>query len=39
MTVRGDPELLTQMLANLLENALTHSPPGTPISLAISALR
>jgi signal transduction histidine kinase len=34
--VRGDPELLTQMLANLVENALTHSPAGTPISLAIS---
>ena len=37
VTVRGDPELLTQMLANLVENALTHSPGGTPISLAISA--
>ena len=26
---RGDPELLTQMLANLVENALTHTPVGT----------
>ena len=35
VSVRGDPELLTQMLSNLVENALTHSPEGTPISLAI----
>ena len=35
VSVRGDPELLAQMLSNLVENALTHSPAGTPISLAI----
>lgn len=33
--VRGDPELLTQMLANLVENVLTHTPAGTPIDLAV----
>ena len=32
--VRGDPELLTQMLANLVENALVHTPEGSPIELA-----
>lgn len=30
---RGDQELLTQMLANLVENALRHTPSGTRIRL------
>ncbi len=30
--VNGDPELLTQMFANLIENAIQHGPPGTKIS-------
>ncbi len=32
----GDPALLTQMLANLLENALRHTPAGTPVMLELS---
>ena len=33
--VEGDRELLTQLLANLVENALAHTPPGTPIELLL----
>ena len=33
--VRGDRELLQQMFANLIENALTHTPPGTRIELGL----
>jgi signal transduction histidine kinase len=33
-SVHGDPELLTQLFANLIENAITHSPAGTRISVA-----
>ena len=36
-TIRGDHELLLQLIANLIENALQHSPPGTTITLALSA--
>ena len=35
VTVRGDPEQLTQMLANLVENALTHTPLGTRVELLL----
>jgi signal transduction histidine kinase len=31
VSVRGSRELLTQMFANLIENALRHSPPGTTV--------
>ena len=34
--VVGDRALLTQMLANLVENAVRHSPPGARIELALS---
>lgn len=37
ITIRGDAAMLTQMLANLCENALRHTPPGTTIELAISS--
>ncbi len=33
--VRGDRELLTQMLANLIENAIRHTPVGTHIQLTL----
>ena len=35
VTVRGDRSMLTQMLANLVENALHHTPPGTRIDLRL----
>ncbi|TGW04485.1 HAMP domain-containing histidine kinase, partial [Mesorhizobium sp. M2D.F.Ca.ET.145.01.1.1] len=34
--VHGDRELLTQMFANLVENALRHCPPGTSIKLSVT---
>jgi signal transduction histidine kinase len=34
--VRGDPALLTQMLSNLIENAILHTPPGTHIVLSLA---
>ncbi len=34
---QGDRELLTQMLANLVDNALRHTPPGTRIVLSAAA--
>ena len=33
LLVSGDPERLTQVVANLLQNARTHTPPGTPIRI------
>lgn len=33
--VRGDQELLTQLLVNLIENALRHTPAGTCIALVV----
>lgn len=33
--VSGDRELLTQALANLIENAIRHCPPGTTITCAV----
>lgn len=38
-TVQGDAELLTQLLANLIENAIRHCPPGTTTELALSEER
>jgi signal transduction histidine kinase len=35
-TVHGDRELLTQMLVNLVENALRHSPAGTRIEVRLT---
>jgi two-component system, OmpR family, sensor kinase len=35
VTVTGDPERLHQVLANLLANAKTHTPPGTTVTIRI----
>lgn len=35
---RGDEDRLRQVLQNLLSNALRHTPPGTPVSVAARAL-
>ncbi len=35
----GDRELLTQMLANLVENAIRHTPAGTRIEVALGSDR
>lgn len=37
-TVHGDQQLLTQMLANLVENALRHCPSGAQIEVALSTV-
>ncbi len=36
VVVRGDQELLTQAAANLVENALRHTPQGTRIAISLS---
>lgn len=36
--VRGDPALLTQLLSNLIENAILHTPPGTHIMVTLAVL-
>ena len=35
ISVCGDPQLLTQMMANLVENALCHTPSGTQVSIRL----
>ena len=35
--VRGDPELLVQLFANLVENAIRHCPSGTEIAISLAA--
>ena len=37
--VLGDPHQLHQVLANLLRNALVHTPPGTPIEVTVARRR
>jgi two-component system OmpR family sensor kinase len=37
VTVTGDSQRLHQVLANLLANARTHTPPGTTVTVALSA--
>ena len=34
--VVGDPHQLRQVLGNLVRNALVHTPPGTPIEIAVA---
>ncbi|MDF0542114.1 ATP-binding protein [Sphingobium sp. H39-3-25] len=33
--IRGDPQLLSQLLVNLIENGLNHTPPGSHIILRL----
>jgi signal transduction histidine kinase len=35
VTVHGDRQLLMQMLANIVENALRHTPPGTRVEVKL----
>jgi signal transduction histidine kinase len=37
--IRGDRELLTQLLANLVENASRHTPAGTRIEVSLAAIQ
>ena len=37
LRTHGDRALLTQLLVNLIENALRHTPAGTPIALRLEA--
>jgi len=34
--INGDPELLTQMFVNLVENAIRHCPAGTVVTCAVT---
>jgi signal transduction histidine kinase len=36
LAVRGDRELLTQLFANLVQNALMHTPPGIRVTVTAS---
>ena len=36
--VRGDPDRFAQILANLLDNAVKYSPPGSPIDVSLAAV-
>jgi two-component system, OmpR family, sensor kinase len=35
LTAIGNPDALRQVLANLMSNALTHTPEGTPVSVGL----
>lgn len=37
VVVDGDPDQLRQVLANLVRNALVHTPAGTPIEITLAA--
>ena len=37
VTVQGDEDQIRQLLANLLRNAIDHTPEGTPVETVISA--
>jgi signal transduction histidine kinase len=36
VTLQGDRQLLAQLLSNLIENALNHTPPGTTVTLSVA---
>ena len=35
ITIHGDGELLNQLFANLIENSLTHTPPGSHVRVSV----
>ncbi len=35
LSVRGDRELISQALSNLIENVFRHTPPGTPVEIGL----
>jgi signal transduction histidine kinase len=37
VTLTGDRQLLAQLFSNLVENALTHTPPGSAVRLSLAA--
>lgn len=37
--LRGNRALLTQMISNLIENAIEHTPPGTTVTLSLATDR
>jgi two-component system, OmpR family, sensor kinase len=37
VVVRGDEDRLRQVIANVVGNAIVHTPPGTPIELRVAA--
>jgi signal transduction histidine kinase len=37
VTLNGDRQLLAQMISNLVENALSHTPAGSTVSLSVAA--
>jgi two-component system sensor histidine kinase KdpD len=37
--VLADPALVQRVIANIVENAVKHTPPGTPVTVSASALR
>lgn len=39
VTIKGDRDLLAQMIANLVENAIGHCPSGTVIDVAVDLAR
>ena len=39
ITIRGDRELLNQLFANLIENCLTHTPPGSHVKVSAAQRR
>ncbi|MGO9456462.1 MAG: sensor histidine kinase [Acidimicrobiales bacterium] len=36
--VMGDPDRLAQVAHNLVRNALTHTPPGSPVSVSVTSV-
>ncbi len=39
LKIQGDKELLTQLVFNLLENAIVHTPENTPITVSLKTVK